>query len=1148
MAYDPHGQYQPPPRMYQMPRARTFPPEQQHLDPRRNDASASDHHQFNEHEPFNGHGRPYQTHPGRPAYEPARRYMRRTSPPNDNLGRSMPSPIDLTVNTIDTRGRVLGRTELRKPGVATTGIGLSLIVALRAGILMALDVTKRCLDTILIRRVSPGSSMPPAKAPSQQRPVQRRPASPELMSWDNPFPVFPGTKKKAPLGDKRSLEERMADTSIQQKSHAPDHLNGRSVHSSGSKSSQDSARSQRIPGIQLRRVPPRETALAVILGLPREMVLALILGLARETVLAFILGLARETVLALILGLPREMVLALILCPPRETVLTDARNHEWRGPHNGNPSDRYAVPGRDAPTAQYAPDRHARYETGNMTARPPARDDQMAPGHRQLCRRLIGLRYLLEPNRILLDTTKVKRTMHRITGQASERSIRISNLWANLEHGARQEEEGEEEMPNFDAVADHSSGHRRGMTIDQHVPQAKRMDRAPAPSIHPTNLQGSNEPAPATSGFADQAHRSRSQPDLRSQAGSGPGPGPIFEVAGDIPEMPSVPQMLPEMPGSDVPPDASRGVPSAGGRAGGYGGGYGGPRLQQQQTWPAQAPAPESHAYAQFDFDISSPSPAQYGPPHGFREPGHHGYGREERGYLDDRQASPRARPDLARPSLDSALARPPSPDGRPIHPDALSARPIHPDTLAAHPVPVRHGLAPTAAPPPQSKPPAPLRQYHHSSAPPGTQPTVNGAGVGAAAASSSAYGASSGVEPSGSRPPGRRPASSSTTTTASSSAPVTHAELDRLQAAAKAQPTNRKLQLQLGQKLAEAALVLADNDGRADPKTRNKAREKYVLEALKVVKKLVQAGYPDAMFYLADCYGTGRLGLEPDAKEAFALYQTAAKAGHAPSAYRTAVCWEMGPDGGGGTRREPQKAIQWYKRAAGLGDTPAMYKLGMIQLKGLLGQARNAGEAVAWLRRAAERADAENPHALHELALLYESGLDDIAPNEAHSIALFTRAAELGYKFSQFRLGSAHEYGLMGCAIDARRSIGWYSRAAAQAEHQSELALSGWYLTGADPVLHQSDTEAYLWARRAAHAGLPKAEYAMGYFTEVGIGAPPNVEEAKRWYRKAAAQNFPNARERLHDFQKGGATVQSRERISRSKVGKQHEGECCVM
>ncbi|RFU32609.1 hypothetical protein B7463_g3711, partial [Scytalidium lignicola] len=378
----------------------------------------------------------------------------------------------------------------------------------------------------------------------------------------------------------------------------------------------------------------------------------------------------------------------------------------------------------------------------------------------------------------------------------------------------------------------------------------------------------------------------------------------------------------------------------------------------------------------------------------------------------------------------------------------------------------------------------------------------------------------------------------------------VTHEELEELKNQTKMNPNDQAVQLLLARKWIEASDVLVA--ALPDQRARNKARERYVLDAHKSLKKLVAAQNTDAMFFLADCYGRGALGLEADNKEAFTLYQSAAKAGHAAAAYRTAVCCELGNDEGGGTRKDPLKAIQWYKRAAVLGDTPAMYKMGMIQLKGLLGQSRDPREAVGWLKRAAERADAENPHALHELGLLYEQAQENdssIVRDEAYAFQLFQQAADLGYKFSQFRLGCAFEYGLLGCPIDPRQSIMWYSKAAVQEEHQSELALSGWYLTGSEGVLQQSDTEAYLWARKAALAGLAKAEYAMGYFTEVGIGSPANLEDAKRWYWRAAAQSFPKARERLEDLKRGGAKAgRSRERISRSKVGKQNEGECAVM
>ncbi|KGO70544.1 Tetratricopeptide-like helical [Penicillium expansum] len=428
------------------------------------------------------------------------------------------------------------------------------------------------------------------------------------------------------------------------------------------------------------------------------------------------------------------------------------------------------------------------------------------------------------------------------------------------------------------------------------------------------------------------------------------------------------------------------------------------------------------------------------------------------------------------------------------------------PDALPHHPAPFRPGHD-------QGSKPTPVRQYtapETITAPAAPQPMVSGA---------------------------------------TAKTPVTIEEIQRLQQQARGNPSDQKTQLLLAKRLVEASTVLVEDSSRLDPKTKAKAKEKYVMDAHKILKKLVTAGYSEAQFFLADCHGEGLLGLEVDPKEAFSLYHSAAKQGHAQSAYRVAVCCEIGQEEGGGTKRDPFKAVQWYKRAAALGDTPAMYKMGMINLKGLLGQAQNPREGVSWLKRAADRADEENPHALHELALMYQnaSGNDIIVRDEQYASQLFHQAAELGYKFSQFRLGTAYEYGLMGCPIDNRTSIIWYTRAAAQGEHQSELALSGWYLTGSEGILLQNDTEAYLWARKAATAGLAKAEYAMGYFTEVGIGSAANLDDAKRWYWRAAAQGFPKARERLEDLKKGGSRMQ-KTRLSRSAVNKQSDGDCVLM
>jgi TPR repeat protein len=416
---------------------------------------------------------------------------------------------------------------------------------------------------------------------------------------------------------------------------------------------------------------------------------------------------------------------------------------------------------------------------------------------------------------------------------------------------------------------------------------------------------------------------------------------------------------------------------------------------------------------------------------------------------------------------------------------------PSPPQQPQSHPTPVRPGLMPNSVVNMNNRPP-PVRNYN------GTPPALA-----PAPAPAPGPGPNPNQMPQGQAPPPapvqqQKP---------QDPMPVSPELLEHLRMTIKSHPEDQDSALTLAKKLVEAADVLTPNV--VDPKLRGRARDRYHQDSHKILKKLASAQNPDAMFFLADCIGRGIFSVEPDHKEAFTLYQSAAKLGHGAAAYRTAVCCEIGNEDGGGTRKDPMKAIQWYKRAATLGDTPAMYKMGMILLKGLLGQPKNPREAVGWLKRAAERSDAENPHALHELGLLYESAQpnDAILRDEQYAFSLFKQAAELGYKFSQFRLGCVFEYGLMGCPVDPRLSIMWYSKAATQEEHQSELALSGWYLTGSDGVLQQSDTEAYLWARKAAMAGLAKAEYAMGYFTEVGIGVPENMEDAKRWYWRAAGE-----------------------------------------
>ncbi|TFK67875.1 HCP-like protein [Pluteus cervinus] len=326
------------------------------------------------------------------------------------------------------------------------------------------------------------------------------------------------------------------------------------------------------------------------------------------------------------------------------------------------------------------------------------------------------------------------------------------------------------------------------------------------------------------------------------------------------------------------------------------------------------------------------------------------------------------------------------------------------------------------------------------------------------------------------------------------------------------------------------------------DQRAAKKYSELLIGESLKVIRRLATQGdpYAEAQFFLANCHGSGALGLQIDHERAYHLYLQAAKQNHAAASYRVAVCNDMGI----GTKKEPTRAAAFYRKAASLGDTSAMYKLGMILLHGLLDQQKNPREAIGWLKRAAEQADEDNPHALHELGLLHEVPNSQLVPYDpAYAKALFTQAAQLGYTASQFKLGQCYEYGSLTCPIDPRRSIAWYTKAAEKGYSEAELALSGWYLTGSEGVLKQSDSEAYLWARRAANKGLSKAEYAVGYYAEVGIGIKQDIEFARKWYMRAAAQGNKRAMNRLTEMKRIG-----NKRTNMARPTRQEAKDECVI
>jgi len=316
--------------------------------------------------------------------------------------------------------------------------------------------------------------------------------------------------------------------------------------------------------------------------------------------------------------------------------------------------------------------------------------------------------------------------------------------------------------------------------------------------------------------------------------------------------------------------------------------------------------------------------------------------------------------------------------------------------------------------------------------------------------------------------------------------------------------------------------LIEAANDQYENGSTASNLQNKNDLfdEGFKFLKKLSNAGYPDAQHYLATCYKQ-----DGDWDKAYPLYVQAAKHNHPIASYEIATYYE--------SKKNYKKASQYYKKSASQGYSKAMHRLGCAALRGEMHMRKDVKNAIKWLKRAAAVATKENDGAssAYILSELFENGMPPVVyPDELYSLELLVQAAELDYPPAQYKLGWCFEYGELGCPTDAVQSIHWFLLAAENNEPNAQFSLAGWYLTGAEGVIEPNDKEAFYWAMKAAEQEYDKAEYAIAYFYEMGIGIEKNMKKAMRWYKIAAEHGDERAIKRLenetgilHDKSSGG-------------------------
>ncbi|KAG9004305.1 hypothetical protein FRB94_006812 [Tulasnella sp. JGI-2019a] len=305
---------------------------------------------------------------------------------------------------------------------------------------------------------------------------------------------------------------------------------------------------------------------------------------------------------------------------------------------------------------------------------------------------------------------------------------------------------------------------------------------------------------------------------------------------------------------------------------------------------------------------------------------------------------------------------------------------------------------------------------------------------------------------------------------------------------------------------------------------------------AIKHILTISASGGNPAPMYVAEAlYLRGSLSasgsfpsyLPRDPRAAFKDFETSARAGYMASWFKLGRDYESVGD--------PDRARDCFDRGAATKETSCLYRLGMANLLGQLSLPKNPQTAITLLRQAAEQADADTPQPtyVYGMLLLGEFDQADLPmplimstlppssasnpdPRQAEARRRIERAAYLNFAPAQYKLGWAYEYAKLGLGFDPLLSVQYYSLASQQGETEADMALSKWFLCGSEGAFEKDEALAVTFAEKAARKGLAGAEFAMGYYCEVGIGGAIDLGAARKWYQRAATHQNADAVQRL--------------------------------
>lgn len=132
-----------------------------------------------------------------------------------------------------------------------------------------------------------------------------------------------------------------------------------------------------------------------------------------------------------------------------------------------------------------------------------------------------------------------------------------------------------------------------------------------------------------------------------------------------------------------------------------------------------------------------------------------------------------------------------------------------------------------------------------------------------------------------------------------------------------------------------------------------------------------------------------------------------------------------------------------------------------------------------------------------------------------------FSKAAAKGNLEAMFNLGLIYQLGAgTEIAVNEQEAVAWYQKAADKGHVNSMNNLGELYLS-AEGI--QDYKLALQWFTKAANKDMPGAMYNIGVMYANGSGVAKQIEEAYKWFKKAADKGLDEAKEAVKKIEKEG-------------------------